>query len=85
MTHDLDTTAREGAQRLHAAMAKAGHPVTPEEATFLWAVGLAATGETLGLDSSPMNPTLDKLAKRLPKVGDERAARERAVALAAHR
>ena len=31
MAHDLNTAAREGAQRLHAAMAKAGHPERRDE------------------------------------------------------
>ena len=85
MDQDLDTAARNGARKLWEDLARAGHPVTPEEATFLWAVGLAATGEALGLDSAVMDPTLAKLAERLPKVGDERAARERSAALEANR
>lgn len=64
---EFNARCAESVRRLHDDLAAAGHAVTPEEAKFLWVAGQAALAETLGLDSSPLNGTLRRLAADLPK------------------
>ncbi len=59
---EFNADCAQKARELHDAMHAAGHPVTPEEAKFLLVAGWAATGELVGVDTTPLNSTLQRLA-----------------------
>lgn len=60
---EFNADVAERVRTLWQTLNDAGFDVTPEEAKFLWVAGQAALGESVGVDTSALTPTLRRLAE----------------------